>query len=409
MALVPALPYGVGFGTTEFHVLRPTEAVSAKLIYFFVSSSSVRHEAQHQMTGAVGQKRVPKRYLETKGFPLPPLNEQHRIVEKIETLFARLDKGEEGLRAVQTLLARYRQSVLKAAVTGQLTADWRTKNAHHLEHGRDLLARILNNRRETWQGRGTYKEPAAPNTTDLPELPEGWVWASVEQLARVMGGLTKNKQRQNMPLRRPMLRVANVYQDRLELENIHETGITEAECARTSLECFDLLVVEGNGSKDQIGRMAIWQNEIPDAVHQNHLIKVRMIEKDLVRYALYWFQSLNGRKNIEDVASSTSGLYTLSISKVGTLLVPVPYFQEIPEIIALVEESMSKISHLEAYCQTELTRAAALRQSILKDAFAGRLVPQDPTDEPAAALLERIRQARTAAKPTKKPRGKATA
>ena len=115
--------------------------------------------------------------------PLPPLNEQRRIVEKIETLFARLDKGEEALRDVQKLLARYRQSVLKAAVTGQLTADWRAENAHRLEHGRDLLARILQTRRETWDGRGRYKEPTAPDTNDLLELPEGWVWASVDQLS----------------------------------------------------------------------------------------------------------------------------------------------------------------------------------------------------------------------------------
>ncbi|HDQ39652.1 MAG TPA: hypothetical protein ENN39_01280, partial [Desulfonatronum sp.] len=123
-------------------------------------------------------------------FPLPPLNEQHRIVEKIETLFARLDKGEETLREVQKLLARYRQSVLKAAVTGQLTADWRAENAHRLEHGRDLLARILQTRRETWDGRGKYKEPVAPDTTGLPELPEGWVWASLDMLGEITTGST---------------------------------------------------------------------------------------------------------------------------------------------------------------------------------------------------------------------------
>lgn len=406
MAVVPSLPRGIGFGTTEFHVLRSTGAVDAKLVYYFVSSSSIRHEAQHQMTGAVGQKRVPKRYLETKEFPLAPLNEQHRIVEKIETLFARLDKGEEALRDVQKLLARYRQSVLKAAVTGQLTADWRAENAHRLEPGQSLLTSILQTRRETWDGRGKYKEPTAPDTTDLPELPEGWVWASVGQLANVMGGLTKNKKRQEMPLRKPMLRVANVYQNRLELGDIHLTGITDSECARVLLEDLDLLVVEGNGSKDQIGRMAVWRNEIPDAVHQNHLIKVRMIEKGLVEFALWWFQSPNGRQNIEKVASSTSGLYTLSISKIEALVTPVPSLPEIEEINELVNEAFSKISHLELWCQTELARSAALRQSILKDAFAGRLVPQDPSDEPASDLLARIKAARAAspAKPRRKAR-----
>ena len=337
---------------------------------------------------------------------VPPFNEQRRIVEKIETLFARLDKGEEALRAVRTLLARYRQSVLKAAVTGQLTADWRADNAHRLEHGRDLLARILQTRRDTWKGRGKYKEPAAPDTSDLPELPEGWVWASIEQLARVIGGLTKNKKRQEMPLRKPMLRVANVYQNRLKLGDIHETGVIEAECARVLLEDLDLLVVEGNGSKDQIGRMAIWRSEIADAVHQNHLIKVRMTESSLVEFALRWFQSPNGRQNIEKVASSTSGLYTLSISKIEALVVPVPSLIEVSEINELVDEAFSKIAHLEAWCETELARSAALRQSILKEAFTGCLVPQDPADEPAADLLARITETRAAA--PRKTRRKAT-
>src|SRR5690606_14625629 len=136
-------PACVVFGSTQARVPRPSQEIDEHLFYYFVASASFRHEAQHHMTGAVGQKRVPKRYLETRLFPLPPLNEQRRIVSKIETLFAELDKGEESLRQVQTLLARYRQSVLKAAVTGQLTADWRAENAHRLEHGRDLLARIL--------------------------------------------------------------------------------------------------------------------------------------------------------------------------------------------------------------------------------------------------------------------------
>jgi len=394
MAVVPDLPHGVGFGSTEFSVLRPTAAIDAKLLYYFVSSAAFRQEAQHHMTGAVGQKRVPKRYLETKLFPLPPINEQRRIVEKIETLFAELDKGEEYLRQVQTLLARYRQSVLKAAVTGELTAEWRAQRVGQLEHGRDLLARILKARRENWQGRGNYSEPLAPDTSGLPKLPEGWVWASVGQIAHVIGGLTKNGKRPSMPLRRPMLRVANVYQNRLDLSEIHETGVTESELERVLLNPLDLLVVEGNGSKDQIGRMALWRGEIPNAVHQNHLIKVRLVEKRLVEFLLWWFQSPNGRQMIENVASSTSGLYTLSISKIESLIAPVPSVEEAQEIACQVREAFARIDQLHAYTETELRRSAALRQSILKDAFAGKLVPQDSNDEPASELLARIRAQR---------------
>src|SRR5690606_11796245 len=96
-----------------------------------------------------------------------------------------------------------------AAVTGALTADWRAENAHRLEHGRDLLARILQTRRETWQGRGKYKEPAAPDTTGLPVLPEGWVWATVEQVSGVFrNGLSR--QPVSEPNDFPILRISSV-------------------------------------------------------------------------------------------------------------------------------------------------------------------------------------------------------
>jgi type I restriction enzyme S subunit len=150
-----------------------------KLINDHTSSVTVKH------LSSLTVKDIP--------LPLPPLNEQRRIVEKIETLFARLDQGEAALRQVQKLLARYRQSVLKAAVTGELTRYWRAENAHRLEHGRDLLARILQTRRDTWRGRGRYKEPATPDTTGLPDLPEGWAWATVEQLAFVETGATPKR------------------------------------------------------------------------------------------------------------------------------------------------------------------------------------------------------------------------
>jgi type I restriction enzyme S subunit len=388
-------------------ILRPAhEGIEPRLFGYFLNGANLRLAIDAQSSGTT-RKRITGKKLKALPAPVPPANEQRRIVEKIETLFTRLDKGEEALREVQKLLARYRQSVLKAAVTGQLTADWRAENAHRLEHGRDLLARILQARRKTWEGRGKYKEPVPPDTSDLPELPEGWVWASVEQVAKVIGGLTKNSKRRGMPLRKPMLRVANVYQNRLELSDVHETGVTETEYERVRLENRDLLVVEGNGSKDQIGRMTVWRNEIPDAVHQNHLIKVRMIEKGLVEFSLWWFQSPNGRHNIEKVASSTSGLYTLSISKIEALVVPIPSLQEVAEINERVDEAFSKIAQLESWCKTELARSAALRQSILKDAFAGRLVPQDPADEPAADLLARIKEGRAAT--PNKTRRKATA
>ena len=152
--------------------------------------------------------------------------------------------------------------------------------------------------------------------------------------------------------------------------------------------------MEGNASRDQIGRVAVWDGSISTCVHQNHLIKIRLVDVDWASYVLYWLLSPSGRDAIERVASSTSGLYTLSLSKVAAIPVPVPPDAERRRILGEVER---RITVLDAVGQ-ELTRqqmqSTRLRQSILKRAFEGRLVPQDPSDEPASVLLERIRAER---------------
>ena len=146
------------------------------------------------------------------------------------------------------------------------------------------------------------------------ELPKGWIWTTVAQLGKVSGGLTKNAKRGLHDLQLPYLRVANVQANELRLVDIETIGITPGELPRTLLEKGDLLVVEGNGSPDQIGRVAIWNGSITPCLHQNHLIKVRLAYPEYGSYVLHWLLSKNGRDNIRQVASSTSGLYTLSIS-----------------------------------------------------------------------------------------------
>lgn len=408
MAVVPSLPNDVGFGSTEFHVLRPSEAVNNQLLYYFVSSSHVRHEAQHQMTGAVGQKRVSKRYLEVKEFPLPPLNEQHRIVEKIETLFAQLNHGEASLRDVQKLLARYRQSVLKAAVTGQLTADWRAENADRLESGCDLLERILQARRENWQGRGKYKEPLAPDTSDLPELPEGWVWASVDQILRA--GLSNGRSVRDAQEGFPVLRLTALKDGVIDLSE-RKVGAWEAETAEPYLvRRGDVLVGRGNGSKKLVGRGGLVDVEPDPVAYPDTMIRIPVLLGVIdPEWFLQLWNSPFMRSQIEEAAKTTAGIYKINQTDIRSFKVPLPAIEEQNEVVERVYEAFDKIRSLERWCATELTRSASLRQSILKDAFAGKLVPQDPDDEPASELLARICVEHYAAAPKKRTRKKVTA
>jgi type I restriction enzyme, S subunit len=195
----------------------------------------------------------------------------------------------------------------------------------------------------------------------------------VEQLGVTFGGLTKNQKRAKLPKKLPYLRVANVYANELRLEEIEYIGVQASELDKLLLRKGDLLVVEGNGSKSQIGRLAIWDGSIDPCVHQNHLIKVRLVVGLMNKWILFWLLSPAGRHFIEEVSSSTSGLYTLSVNKVGDLPIIVPPLAEQEQIIAEVERRLSVIAKLEATVEANLSRAERLRLSVLTAVFSGEL------------------------------------
>ena len=289
---------------------------------------------------------------------LAPLAEQRRIVAKLETLLGKVDACQRRLAKIPRLLKRFRQSVLAAACSGRLTADWRQQNEQD-------------------------KEPTIRKLSELGD---------------VTGGVTKNAKRITMSLRAPYLRVANVYENRLELSEVLEIGITQQEFKRTCLEENDLLFVEGNGSLDQIGRVALWNASIPRCVHQNHLIKFRAGREILPAFVLFQMMSPPGRAQLVEKATSSAGLNTLSISKISDVNLPVPALPEQHEIVRRVEQLFTFADQLEARFAKARAHVDKLTQSLLAKAFRGELVPQDPNDEPASALLARIRPEANGAK-----------
>jgi type I restriction enzyme S subunit len=325
MAVACGLRNGIGCGSTEFHVLRPRPGVHAHYVYHFVSSARFRSEAGHHMTGAVGQKRVPAAFLERCVIPLPGLNEQRRIVAEIEKQFSRLDEAVANLKRVKANLKRQRSAILKVAVEGTL---------------------IPGNKPGTWKRE------------------------QIGTVGAVISGLTKNPKRQQLPRKMPYLRVANVYANELRLDDVEEIGVAHSEVEKLLVKRGDLLVVEGNGSPDQIGRVALWDGSIPNCVHQNHLIKVRFGEDVLPEWAMTWLLSPGGRREIEQVSSSTSGLHTLSTGKVARLPLPLPPLAEQRHIVAEVDRRLSIVHEVEAEVDANLKRAQALRQAVLGRAFA---------------------------------------
>ena len=186
----------------------------------------------------------------------------------------------------------------------------------------------------------------------------------LSDVSTISGGLTKSTKRDKLPLRMPYLRVANVSFASIDVSEMLDIGLTNEEYSKTLLQSGDLLFVEGNGSPDQIGRVAIWENQVVPCVHQNHLIKSRF-NKGLVNpsFAMYYFMSPKGREQIKGKAVSTSGLYTLSVSKISDLMLPTPPLDLQNQFAAFVTQTdKSKLTIQHSLDKLEVLKKALMQQ-----------------------------------------------
>lgn len=408
MAVVPPLHGGLGFGSTEFHVVRPEDGVLAKYLYFFLSSKRFRLDAEHHMTGAVGQRRVPTTYLAQSEIPIAPTPEQSRIVAKIEELFSEMDEGIENLKQAKAQLAVYRQALLKHAFEGKLTANWRAANAEKTEASGHLLVRIRAERRNHWEAaqlenfklagrqppnswRGKYKEPTSPKIEELPRLPGDWLWANADQICvQITDG--EHIQPRYTSVGYPMLSAKNVRDGFVDFNDIN--FIAQEDFAACLKRCApkkdDVLIVSVGATT---GRAAIVGDCKPFSIVRSVLLLRPLFSP---RFLLRWIQSPWCQKYISRASGSTAQAH-LYISDTKSIPCPLPPLEEQDLIVEAIESQLSEITNLETEIYTNLQKAEALRQAILKKAFEGKLVPQDPSDEPASVLLDRIRAERASA------------
>lgn len=376
-------------------------------LYLFHFLRSKRHELGLLGTG-VTQKNIYLGDIKAFEIPVAPRAEQTRIVAKLEELLSDLDAGVAELKAAQKKLAQYRQSLLKAAVEGALTAEWRTNNTP-AESGAQLLERILIERRARWEAKQLakfaeqgkkppkdwqkkYPEPVQPDTSDLPELPEGWVWASVEQLGNVQLGRQRSPSKIGKANPTPYIRAANITEDGINLNDVLEMDFSETEKETFALKVGDVLLTEASGSPEHVGRPAIWKHAAGLYCFQNTVLRFspQGIGSEYAFYSFLAMQKLGVFRKL----SGGVGINHLSAGKFSKLPVPLPSATEQIALIECIKESFSKCDDQIGSITHSLKQSAAQRQNILRAAFAGELVPQDPNDEPASVLLERIRAER---------------
>ena len=385
--------------------ITPNEAYYDRRFLFYALPGYLAAINAH--TSSVTVKHLSSRTVADIPLPLPNSSEQRRIVAKLDELFSELDAGVAALERAQAKLKRYRASVLKAAVEGKLTEEWRRNNPPD-ETGAELLQRILVERRKRWEQeqlakftakgqkptknwKAKYREPTAPDTSGLPELPVRWCWATVDQVAASM--MNGYGARSSTPAGKPrmVLRLADIRQGQISYQNPRHLDCTSQQIAKYKLSEDDVLIVRVNGSADLVGRMVDCRDTLGDVLFCDHFIRAKCMTVGLATWLRMCSETERFRSHVERTKVSSAGQHTVNQGVILPFAIPLPPEREAKAVMALIDELLSQSRLTEGAVIDGRMSASALRQSILKRGFEGRLVPQDPNDEPASVLLERIR------------------
>lgn len=353
-------------------------------------------------------------------FPLvvAPAGEQTRIVAKIEELLSDLDAGVAELKAAQKKLQQYRQSLLKASVEGTLTAPWREaqrKLGTSTETGTQLLQRILTERRDRWESKQVakfkqqgkarpkdwqkkYPEPVPPDTTDLPEVPEGWVWASVDQCSLDESAITDGPFGSNLKSEHyrdsgpRVIRLQNIGDGVFVDSYAHISEAHFAELSKHAVETNDVVVAMLG---EVLPRACTIPNGVEPALVKADCARIRL-NAELACSAIVVAQ-LNSKPVRDAVEKFVKGIGRPRINLGHVRAIPIalaPRDEQVAVEAALRDAQLSIEEQL-SVINLSLKQSTAQRQNILRAAFAGQLVPQDSNDEPASVLLKRIRAEQT--------------
>jgi len=322
-AIARGLLNGFGFGSTEFHVLRPGGSVIPEWIWLFIRQERFRKAAKASFRGGVGQQRVPKQFLEHHPIPLPPLAEQRRIVARVEQLMARVREAKRLREQAREDAERLWQSVLAE----------------------------------------TFPRPGS-------DLPAGWRWVRLGEVFDVQQGASMSPKRRQGRNPEPFLRTTNVLWGALDLSSLDEMDFTEQEIEKLRLTAGDLLVCEGG----DVGRTAIWEGQPPLVLYQNHIHRLRAKGNSVEpRFIMYWMQAAYQVFLAYQGAESRTAIPNLSGHRLKQFLAPLPPLPEQRRIVAhleAVQERNRALKSAQSETDEDLNR---LEQAILDKAFRGEL------------------------------------
>lgn len=379
-AVICNMPNDYGAGSTEYYVLR-TVASPSKYLFYLIKTQDFLDTGASLMTGSVGQKRVPKSYIQEYVIPFPPLNEQKRIVAKLDKIMPRIDAVKERLDKIPAIIKRFRQSVLTAAVTGKLTEKWRAEHPD-VENLKSVLLPSLK----------IITHEEYRNLWNDFEIPENWICIHLKEIADLRLGKMLDDSK-NIGKETKYLRNVNVRWFQFELDDLKTIKIQSEEIQKLSIKNGDVFICEGG----EPGRAAVWQLGENDMTFQKALHRVRFNGNVVSDWLVY---------NLKADADSDrlSELFTGSTIKhfTGRSLAeypfPLPPLPEQKEIVRQVDKFFALADRLESHYQKAKARVDKLSQSVLAKAFRGELViteaelaEKEGRDfESAEKLLERI-------------------
>jgi type I restriction enzyme, S subunit len=361
---------GKSWVNNHAHVLRAKSGIPNAYIKHYLDivdyHGFVTGTTRHKLNQAA-MRQIP--------IPVAPPEQQKRIVAEIEKQFSRLDEAVANLKRVKANLKRYKAAVLKAAVEGRLAeteAERARREGRSYETGAQLLQRILETRRSQWQGKGKYKEPAAPDTTDLPELPEGWIWATVGAVLLDIESGKSFKCDERPPMKD-------------EVGVVKVSAVTWGEFdERESKTCLDkrlvnekLLVRPGDflfsraNTIELVGACVIAKRVTSNVMLSDKILRFRLLG-GLNQWVLYNLRSKFGREEIERLATGNQeSMRNIGQDRIRAIRIPLLPIDECGRIVAEIERRFSLVREVEAQVDANTQRAARLRQAILARAFSG--------------------------------------
>lgn len=356
-------------------VLRSSASVKSSYVAFFLQSRLFRDLISQKSKG-IGINNLKKDDVLNSMIPLPPLAEQKRIVEKIEALFSRLDAGIAALEKTKAQLKRYKQSVLKAAFEGKYTSTQ------------------------------VQKENIAvyfPAGLEEFNVPSSWCQLTVSDVTESMkNGIYKPSSFYRDLEGTPCLRMYNIDKGLINFRNLKYMELTSDEIDDYALSPGDLLVNRVN-SKELVGKTALITFDHP-CVFESKNIRLRVKDELIIPAYLNFWLLLFGQYFFNFNSQQVVGMASISQGQIGSLPLSLPKKEEQLLIINEIEKQQSTANKALETVEHELKKAQALKSKILEYAFTGKLVPQNPDDEPAEVLLERIKAEKEASQSTKKTR-----